>query len=113
MNGDTSGGFESELEASGRRDFLKKLAIGTAFVPPAVSSFTMTGISAVYAQTPAVSGQVDDTQVTNTTTSEPTTTTTSPNQTTTTVVSNQTTTTTNPNQTATTTTLLSDQIVNP
>ena len=40
----------------GRRAFLKKLAVGTAFAAPIVSSFTMTGIKAVYAQTPSISG---------------------------------------------------------
>ena len=33
-------------------------AIGTAFTVPVVSSFTMAGIQAVYAQTPTASGRV-------------------------------------------------------
>ena len=82
--------FEQALEGvdDGRRSFLKKMAVTTAFAVPVVSSFTMTGIKAVYAQTPRVSGQVSSgtaSQSTTTTTSanQPatTTTTTSPNQT--------------------------------
>jgi hypothetical protein len=42
--------------ADDRRAFLKKLAVGTAFAAPVVSSFSMSGVSAAYAQTPAVSG---------------------------------------------------------
>ena len=80
----------------GRRAFLKKMAIGGAFAAPVVSSFSMTGVSAAYAQTPTASGppttaaDVDDTGVT------------APPQTTTTVVNTNTTTTTmltNTNQT--------------
>ena len=40
----------------GRRAFLKKMAIGGAFAAPVVSSFSMTGVSAAYAQTPTASG---------------------------------------------------------
>ena len=36
-----------------RRSFLKKLAIGSAFAVPVVSSFTMSNITAAYAQTAA------------------------------------------------------------
>ncbi len=74
-----------------RRSFLKKLAIGSAFAVPVVSSFTMSNVTAAYAQTAATSSQVGAGGASNSTTT--TTTTTSPNQT---VPS--TTTTTNPNQ---------------
>ena len=52
--------FDSTLEGvdDGRRAFLKKVVVGTAFAVPVVSSFTMTGIKAVYAETPSASGQV-------------------------------------------------------
>ena len=52
--------FEAATEGldDGRRSFLKKMAIGTAFTVPVVSSFTMAGIQAVYAQTPTSSGRV-------------------------------------------------------
>ncbi len=52
--------FEAATEGlgDGRRSFLKKMAIGTAFTVPVVSSFTMAGIQAVYAQTPTASGKV-------------------------------------------------------
>ena len=75
--------FESALEGTepARRSFLKKLAVGSAFAAPVVSSFTMTGIKAVYAQTPNVSGQVQGGQQESTSS---TTATTAPNQTTTT-----------------------------
>lgn len=91
--------FEAALDDAdaGRRSFLKKLAVGSAFAAPVVSSFTMTGIRAAYAQTPSVSGgpQVGGGGQTSTTSS---TTTTQPNQ------PSSTTTTTQPNQTETTTT---------
>ncbi len=79
--------FEAALEGvdAGRRSFLKKLAIGSAFAVPAVSSFTMTGIKAVYAQTPSVSGQVSGGAVSTTTTTQ------APNQTTTTTTTTTTT----------------------
>ena len=50
--------FEAATEGlgDGRRSFLKKMAVGTAFTVPVVSSFTMAGIKAVYAQTPTASG---------------------------------------------------------
>jgi hypothetical protein len=59
------------------------MAIGTAFTVPVVSSFTMAGIKAVYAQTPTASGQVgsNDASKSTTTSSTSTTTTTQPNQT--------------------------------
>ncbi len=52
--------FKNALDGvdADRRSFLKKMAVTTAFTVPVVSSFTMTGIKAVYAQTPSVSGQV-------------------------------------------------------
>lgn len=89
--------FEAALDdaEAGRRTFLKKLAVGSAFAAPVVSSFTMTGIRAAYAQTPSVSGgpQVGGGNQTSSTTS-----TTQPNQ------PISTTTTTQPNQTESTTT---------
>ena len=78
--------FEAATEEldDGRRSFLKKMAIGTAFTVPVVSSFTMAGIQAVYAQSATASGQVSGGNVSATTTSPPTT------STTTTIPSNQT-----------------------
>lgn len=78
--------FEAATEGlgDGRRSFLKKMAIGTAFTVPVVSSFTMAGIQAVYAQTPTASGQVSGNNVsasTTTSSTTSTTTTTLPNQT--------------------------------
>jgi hypothetical protein len=80
--------FEAATEGlgDGRRQFLKKMAIGTAFTVPVVSSFTMAGIQAVYAQTPTASGRVGagnanaSTTTTSTTSPPSTTTTISPNQ---------------------------------
>ena len=65
-----------------RRSFLKKLAIGSAFAVPVVSSFTMSNITAAYAQTAATSSQVSAGGASNTTTTSTstTTTTTAPNQ---------------------------------
>ncbi|HEX5587788.1 MAG TPA: hypothetical protein VFZ17_10795 [Acidimicrobiia bacterium] len=76
--------FEAALDGvdGDRRSFLKKMAITTAFAAPVVSSFTMTGIKAVYAQTPSVSSQVSPSNATSPTT------TTAPPSTTTTVISN-------------------------
>lgn len=71
---------------AGRRAFIKKAVIGTAFVVPVVSSFTMSGVQAVYAQTAASSAKVSSGNASTTTTS-----TTNPN------TSPTTTTTTNPN----------------
>lgn len=100
--------FESAIEpvSEERRSFLKKLVMGGVFAAPTVASFTMTGIDAVYAQTPSSSGarSSDDgvlgDSADNSTTTEPDdTTTTEPDDTTTTSQPNQdTTTTTNPNQ---------------
>jgi hypothetical protein len=79
--------FEAATEGLGddRRAFLKKMAIGTAFTVPVVSSFTMAGIQAVYAQTPTASGQRvsgnNASATTSTSTSTSTTTTTQPNST--------------------------------
>ena len=78
--------FEAATEGlgDGRRAFLKKMAIGTAFTVPVVSSFTMAGIQAVDAQTPTASGRVSSGNATASTTTSPTTsttTTTLPNQT--------------------------------
>jgi hypothetical protein len=82
--------FEAATEGldDGRRSFLKKMAIGTAFTVPVVSSFTMAGIQAVYAQTPTASGQVSGGNVSASTTSS--TTSTSTTSTTTTLAPNQT-----------------------
>jgi hypothetical protein len=84
--------LDKALEHAGndRRAFIKKAVIGTAFVVPVVSSFTMSGVQAAYAQTAASSGQVSAGNASATTT-----TTTNPNTTPTTTTS--TTTTTNPN----------------
>lgn len=106
--------FDAALEpvAEERRSFIKKLAMGTVFAAPTVASFTMTGIDAVYAQTPSSSanqggddtdGDVEDDSTTNTSEPDETTTTTEPEETTTTTQPNSTTTsstttTTNPNQ---------------
>lgn len=83
--------FDAATEelSDGRRAFLKKMAIGTAFTVPVVSSFTMAGIQAVYAQTPTASGRVSAGNVTASTTTS-TTTTTQPNSTTTTTQPNST-----------------------
>jgi len=79
--------FEAATEGldDGRRSFLKKMAIGTAFTVPVVSSFTMAGIQAVYAQTPTASGRVSGGNVSASTTTPSTST-----STTTTIPSNQT-----------------------
>ena len=77
--------FDAATEGLGddRRRFLKKMVIGTAFTVPVVSSFTMAGIQAVYAQTPTASGKVSagsasDTTAPASTTSSTTTSTTAP-----------------------------------
>lgn len=76
--------FEAATEGldDGRRQFLKKMAIGTAFTVPVVSSFTMAGIQAVYAQTPSASGKVSAGNATASTTSPSTSTSTSTTSTT-------------------------------
>jgi hypothetical protein len=62
------------------------MAIGTAFTVPVVSSFTMAGIKAVYAQTPTASGKqvsgnnASASTTTSSSTTTSTTTTTLPNQ---------------------------------
>jgi hypothetical protein len=99
--------FEQAIDGvdSGRRAFLKKMAVTTAFAAPVVSSFTMTGIKAVYAQTPRVSGQVSGgtaNQSTSTTSGSSPTTTTGRSPTTTT--SSTSTSTTSSTTTSTTTT---------
>jgi hypothetical protein len=80
--------FEAATEGlgDGRRSFLKKMAIGTAFTVPVVSSFTMAGIQAVYAQSATASGRVSAGNATASTTTPPTTSA----PTTTTIPSNQT-----------------------
>jgi hypothetical protein len=83
---DVSEEFEAATEGldDGRRSFLKKMAIGTAFTVPVVSSFTMAGIQAVYAQSATASGNVSAGNATASTTTTPstsTTTTTQPNST--------------------------------
>ena len=81
--------FEQALDGvdGSRRSFLKKMAVTTAFAAPVVSSFTMTGIKAVYAQTPRASGVVSGGVSGGQT--APTTTTAGPNQTTTTTTLQQ------------------------
>jgi hypothetical protein len=61
---------EEALDAVGdsRRRFVKRLVVGTAFAAPVVSSFSMNGVNAVFAQDSQVSGvddDVDSTGVTN------------------------------------------------
>ena len=75
--------FDEALERiePDRRQFLKKLAVGTAFAAPVVSSFTMTGIKAAYAAPAQASGGVSGSSQENTTTTSSTTTTTTTNQT--------------------------------
>ncbi len=90
-------------DAFDRRRFIKRAAIGTAVATPVVTSFSMSGVSSVFAAQTNVSGQVSPAS-----TEVPTTTTTAGNQTqptstTTTTVSNQT------QPTSTTTTTVSNQ----
>jgi hypothetical protein len=64
-----------------RRAFLKRLIIGTAFVVPVVSTFTMSGVGSVFASAPrsttlATNTNTTDTTTTTTTTTVPITTTT-------------------------------------
>jgi hypothetical protein len=47
-----------------RRQFIKRLAVGSAFAVPVVSSFSMSGVNTVFAQSAEVSGET-------TTTAEP------------------------------------------
>ena len=101
--------LDAALEPLGsdRRSFLKKVAIGSVFATPVVSSFTMSGIEAVYAQTPSSSGtdvkaageeQTTTTESSTTTTEAPATTTTTEAPTTTTTEPPTTTTTRRGNQ---------------
>jgi hypothetical protein len=39
-----------------RRQFMKRLAVGSAFAVPVVSSFSMSGVNTVFAQSAEVSG---------------------------------------------------------
>jgi hypothetical protein len=41
-----------------RRTFIKRLVIGTAFAAPVVSSFTMSGVQAVFGSTPKLTGAI-------------------------------------------------------
>jgi hypothetical protein len=52
---------EDALDAVGdsRRRFVKRLVVGSAFAAPVVSSFSMNGVSSVFAQSSQVSGQPD------------------------------------------------------
>jgi hypothetical protein len=73
--------LDGVIESAGhdRRTFLRRLVVGSAFAVPIVSSFSMAGIQAVYAQTPTASGQrtaPSSTTPGSTTTSSSTTTTT-------------------------------------
>ena len=43
-----------------RRQFVKRLVIGSAFATPVVSSFSMSGVNSVFAQDTNVSGQGPD-----------------------------------------------------
>ena len=80
--------LEGALESVGndRRAFLKKMVVGTAFAVPVVSSFSMAGVQAAFAQTPPLSPRQPATTTPGGTT--PTT-----SATTTTTISNQNTTT--------------------
>lgn len=54
-----------------RRDFLKKMVVGTAFAVPVISSFSLHGMQAAFAQSPTASagGTTATTAGTETTTS--------------------------------------------
>jgi hypothetical protein len=58
-----------------RRAFLKRLIIGTAFVVPVVSSFTMSGVTSVFADTPGSTTLATNTNTTTTTSTTTTSTT--------------------------------------
>jgi hypothetical protein len=89
----------AESVGDDRRAFLKKMVVGSAFAVPIVSSFSMAGVQAAFAQTPPLSpgrpGTGGTTPETGETTPETgaTTTTTEGNTTTTTTQGNTTTTT--------------------
>lgn len=101
-----------------RRRFVGRLIVGSAFAAPVVSSFSMGGVSSVFAQDTNVSGRpqvgaggatpttapTSTTAGNTTTTTQGTTTTTAGNTTTTTTVSNATTTTVRRTTTTTTNT---------
>jgi hypothetical protein len=76
-----------------RRAFLKKMAIGTAFAVPIVSSFSLTGMQASFAQTASSSAPAATSTSTSstTTTAAPTTTTTTTSTTTSTTTTTTTT----------------------
>ena len=63
---------------SDRRAFLKRLIIGTAFAVPVVSTFTMSGVASVFADTPRSTTLATNTNTTETTTTTTTTATTVP-----------------------------------
>jgi hypothetical protein len=96
--------FERVAESVGddRRAFLKKMAVGTAFAVPVVSSFSMSGVRAAFAQTPPLSPGTRGTGGTTSTSGPTTTSGTAPSSTTTTTSPNSTTTTTSPNTTTST-----------
>jgi hypothetical protein len=75
------------IESAGhdRRTFLRRLVVGSAFAVPVVASFSMSGIQAVYAQTPTASGQRSAPSSTSSPTTTPGSTTTSSSTTTTTL----------------------------
>jgi hypothetical protein len=90
----------AESVGDDRRAFLKKMVVGSAFAVPVVSSFSMAGVQAAFAQTPPLSpgrsgtgGTTSETGATTTTTEGNTTTTTTEGNTTTTTQGNTTTTT--------------------
>ena len=60
---------------SDRRAFLKRLIIGTAFAVPVVSTFTMSGVASVFADTPRSTTLATNTNTTDTTTTTTTATT--------------------------------------
>lgn len=47
-----------------RRQFIKRLAVGSAFAVPVVSSFSMSGVNTVFAQSAEVSGGSGTTETT-------------------------------------------------
>lgn len=78
-----------EAVGDDRRAFMRKMIVGTAFTVPVVSSFTMSGVQAAFAQTPPVSAprrgpaaeEPTTTSSGTTTSTSTTTTTTQPNST--------------------------------
>jgi len=87
-----------------RRRFIGRLMVGSVIASPVVSSFSMRGVNAVFAQDTNVSGAVSPTSVT----AGDTTTTTAANTTTTTAANTTTTTAAN----TTDTTGASDSVIN-